>query len=88
VAKDDDKFLFEEILNYVMENDNSTFLIEKALEILKKAKIIFPTMITTESIVWFARENADNITFKYLTENMSSEQKNRLDTILTPRTIR
>ena len=49
-----------------MENDNSTFLIKKALEILKKAKIIFPAMITIESIVWFARENADNITFKCL----------------------
>ena len=67
---------------YAMERNNNMYLINIALEALKRNKIILPAISTIERTVWVARKNAEETIFKILTRPLTSRQKVALDNLL------
>lgn len=67
---------------YAMERSNNMYLINIALEELRRRKIILPNISTIENAVWAARKNAEEAIFKILTQPLTSIQKIALDSLL------
>ena len=51
--------LLKHLTQQAMENSNSLHLIEIALSMLRKSKVILPAMYVIENIVWEAKQQAD-----------------------------
>lgn len=65
-----------------LANDTPTYLIKCAIAILRKDKIILPSIKTIERAVWEARKMAENKVFKSLCLNLTPEKKEKLDNLL------
>jgi TnpA family transposase len=78
----------ESLLNHLtqqaMENSNSLYLIEIALSTLRKSKVIFPAIYVIENIVWEAKQQANQKVYSILYDDLTSEQKKKIDAFLLP----
>ncbi|ADH09928.1 TPA: Tn3 family transposase [Bacillus paranthracis] len=76
--------LLKHLTQQAMENSNSLHLIEIALSMLRKSKVILPAMYVIENIVWEAKQQADQKVYSILYDDLTSEQKKRIDALLLP----
>lgn len=65
-----------------MENGNSVYLINTAINELRKNKIILPGMTTIELAVWKARKMAEEKIFNIINNCISADQKMKLEELL------
>ncbi|PFW76283.1 DDE transposase [Bacillus sp. AFS075960] len=72
------KFLQPHALN----NGNTTYLVEIALQELRTWKIILPSMAIIERAIWETRKRAEENIFKILTSSLTILQKEKLDGLL------
>lgn len=82
-SKQDSFHLIETLILAAMENNNVISLIKLAINEIKKQKIILPGITTIEKIVSEAISKADEKIFKSINDSITSEQKYKLDMILT-----
>ncbi|MES5865971.1 Tn3 family transposase [Bacillus cereus group sp. RP32] len=69
---------------YALENGNTMYLIQTALQELRKEKIILPAIPTIERAVWEVRKRTEEKIFKVLTASLTSSQQEKLDRLLHP----
>ncbi|MFB6732452.1 Tn3 family transposase, partial [Bacillus mobilis] len=69
---------------YALENGNTMYLIQTALQELRKEKIILPAIPTIERAVWEVRKRTEEKIFKVLTSSLTSSQQEKLDRLLHP----
>ncbi len=72
------------LLPFAMENNQSLHLIKIAIDEMRKQKIILPAMTTVERLVWEIRRRAEKKVYQRLTESLTSNQKQQLDTLTEP----
>lgn len=51
---------------------------------LRKSKVILPAMYVIENIVWEAKQQADQKVYSILHDDLTSEQKKKIDALLLP----
>ncbi len=73
------KYLF----NHAMANESSLYLIQLAIDDLRKRKIILPSMATIERAVWETRKRTEEKIFKLLSGSLTELQVTKLNHILT-----
>ena len=74
--------IFKTLIQNAQENNNALFLIQTAINLLRDDKIILPTILTIEKLVSSARKQAEAIIFSILTDELSREQKDKLEKII------
>ncbi len=82
-GKQESSFLSEILLNSAMENGNSMYLINMAITVLRRNKIILPGMSTIELAVWEARKAAEEKIFSLINNCITDNQKIKLEELLT-----
>lgn len=65
-----------------LENANTTFLLNSAIEFLRKQKVILPAMATIERMAWESRNRAEQRIFKSLNSPLTELQKAKLDKLI------
>jgi TnpA family transposase len=79
------RMLSHSMFKIALENGNATYLIQAAIDHLRKQKIILPGMTTIERIVWEARQRAEDKIFKMLVSTLTDVQIEKLEHVLTNR---
>ncbi|MGG2067481.1 Tn3 family transposase [Bacillus sp. S14(2024)] len=69
---------------HAAKNGNAMYLIQMALQELRKERIIFPAVPTIERVVWETRKRAEEKIFKILTSSLTPSQQEKLDGLLLP----
>ncbi|MEF3304150.1 Tn3 family transposase [Paenibacillus sp. GYB003] len=77
------RFLCKHLFGHAMANGNPLHLIQRALEDLRKRKIILPSMATIERAVWETRKRTEEKIFKLLSSSLTELQIAKLDRVLT-----
>ncbi|HDR7634706.1 TPA: Tn3 family transposase [Bacillus mycoides] len=67
-----------------MANGNPTHLIQTAIQILRKWKVILPGMATIERVVWETRKRTEQQIFQHFNSSLTSFQLEKLDRLLLP----
>lgn len=70
------------LLQYALENGNSMYLIQTAIDLLRQKKIILPALPTIERLVWETRKRAEKKIFMLLTKSLYGWQKRKLDELI------
>ena len=83
-TKQDHELLIQILLPYAMENNNIIGLIKLALIKIKQKKIIVPGITTIEKAVNEAIITADNEIIEILNKNLTKQQKDKLDSLISP----
>lgn len=65
-----------------MNNGKGIYLINLALDELRKYKVIYPAISTIERAVWEARKYAEDKIYKIINRNITDEQRSKLDNLL------
>lgn len=79
------RMLSQSLFSIALGNGNATYLIQSAIDDLRKQKIILPGMTTIERIVWEARQRAEDKIFKILVSTLTNVQIEKLEHVLTNR---
>ncbi|SMF75017.1 Transposase and inactivated derivatives, TnpA family [Priestia filamentosa] len=79
---------YRQLLRYLfslaLENGNTAYLIDAALNKLRRLKIILPAITTIERVVWEARHRAEERIYQQIFSDLTSYQKQKLDKLIKP----
>lgn len=70
------------LLPHALESDRAVPLIEQAFEFFRKERILPPTLVQTEKLIWIVLRVAEDHLYTVLTARLTSEQNQRLDALL------
>ena len=70
------------LLPHALESDRAVPLIEQACEFFRKERILPPTLVQTEKLVWIVLRLAEDHLYNVLTSRLTQEHKARLDALL------
>ena len=74
--------LFKYLYDLSLENNETIFLFQSAINFLKLNKIIYPGITTIEKIIWKAKFRSEQMILDSITISLSNEQKQKLDSLL------
>ncbi|AST91705.1 DDE transposase [Sutcliffiella cohnii] len=77
------RMTFKHLHQLALENGDAIHLLHECIDFLRKNKIILPAITTLERIVWEAREMAEKKLFNTVSQSLTSEQKEKLEEIIT-----
>ncbi len=75
--------IFNYLHNLCLENNETIFLFEEALDFFRLNKIIFPGITTIEKIILKAKFESEQMILDSIIVSLSKEQKEKLDSLLT-----
>ncbi|MGL5717078.1 MAG: Tn3 family transposase [Paraclostridium sp.] len=71
------------LINLSIENEDTLFLVDRCIYFLRENKVILPAITTIESIVWEAKEKAENVVIDTIISYLDTKQKKRLSEIIS-----
>ncbi|SDH66726.1 Transposase and inactivated derivatives, TnpA family [Desulfosporosinus hippei DSM 8344] len=77
------RVISQKVLPYAMENGNAIYLIQMAIEELRKQKVILPALTNVERMVRYVRQRAEDKIFMQLVNSLSIEQMGKLESTLS-----
>lgn len=70
------------LINLVLENDDTLFLMDRCICFLRVNKVILPAITTIEGLVWEVKENTETTVIETIIGYLDSKQREKLDEIV------
>ncbi|OHW61203.1 Tn3 transposase DDE domain protein [Andreesenia angusta] len=77
------RLAFKHIYKLALEEGDAVPLLHECIDFLRSKQVILPAITTIERIVWEAREMAERKIFNTISKSLTSEQKEKLESVIS-----